>query len=463
MSQTLQYFMQLSAYPRPSKKEEKIRNFLIDFFSTKWYQYKVDNTGNLVVYVPAKNSSSEKCIILQSHMDMVCVKTSDSSHDFSKDGIEMYESEWYLHAKDTSLWADNGIWIALAMMSVDLPSHPKMELVFTIDEEAWMSGVLWFDFSLLSGTQIINLDMENENEICISSAWGLGITVQKELFFQEKKYNSYIFELFWMKWWHSWVEIHKNRGNAIKVFFHFLQQFSWKYELYFVQSWYASNVIPSKIKVWIWLEDANMFQQELEKYLQNVKDTYDCPSLWYILAESDEEYKAISDIDILVKMIVGVKDWVYNMSQKIQWLVETSMNLWMISIWANKMQLQYLLRSSDVWELWKVRKDLEMYVSSYDVSLSFDRWYEGWQDDPNSELLALTKQEFFHVLWKHPEVIAIHAGLECGSFVSGLSTQKVNAVSIWPNVFDVHSVKEKVEIASIERIEKILQWILEKI
>lgn len=463
MSQTLKYFQEITHYPRPSKKEEKIREFLIDFFSNKWFEKKVDKTGNLIVYVPAKNSDSKETVILQSHMDMVCVKTADSNHDFSKDPIQTYEKDWYMYAINTTLWADNGIWIAYCMAVIDFPSYPAMELVFTIDEEAGMSGILWLDFSLLSWTKIINLDSEDEDEICISSAGWSVFTTSKSLNFIKWNFPQYSLELFWMKWWHSGVEIHKNRWNAIKVLTSFISKYKNDLELSSINSWVASNVIPSKLNCILWISDAEDFKKEFSAHIETCKNTFDCPEIDFKIIKNNENLQILEKWIEILKDLDKIQDWVYSMSQKIEWLVQTSMNFWIIKTVWNTLENTYMARSSDNMELEELKENTCNYLGNIWFEISASRATPGWQDDPNSLLVQIAKEEAEKILWKAPHIRAIHAWLECGALVSWLNNPKVNAISIGPNIQFVHSTEERVEIESVKKIEKILEWILARI
>lgn len=463
MIQTLKYFQEITAYPRPSKQEEKIREFLIDFFSNKWFEYKVDKTGNLIVYVPAKNSDSKETVILQSHMDMVCVKTADSNHDFMTDAIQTYEKDWYMYALNTTLWADNGIWVAYAMATIDFPSHPKLELLFTIDEEAWMSGVLWLDFSLLSGTKIINIDSEDEDEICISSAGWMSFMCNKELNFINWKYPQYTLDLFGMKWWHSGVEIHKNRWNVTLVMLNFLAKYDKDLEICDIKAWVASNVIPSKLNCILWISDLEDFKKEFLLHLENTKSTFDCPEIDFKLTENDEKRKAIENGIEILKNLSQIKDWVYSMSEQIENLVQTSMNFWIIKVNDNNLEITYMARSSDNQDLEKNFTNTSEFLKSKWFEISASRWTPGWQDNPNSLLVQIAKEEWEKILWKTPHIRAIHAWLECWALVSWLNNPQVNAISIGPNIQFVHSTEERVELESVKKVEKILEWILARI
>lgn len=462
MPSTLDYFKQITQFPRPSKHEEAIRQFLENYFSSFGYKTALDSVGNLIVYVPAKNSTSTDTIILQAHMDMVCVKTSESTHDFSRDAIEWYEQDGFLRARGTTLWADNGIGIALAMKAIHLENHPALELVFTVDEEDGMSGVMWLDGSLLQGNKVLNLDSEDENEICISSAWGIGISGNISLKYTKSQYNSFRFELSSMKGWHSGVEIHKKRGNAIKLWLEILTNYEGKIEVSEVNAWIAHNVIPSKISSIVAIDSREKFEDFVRKSLENYKTQYDCPDLTYTLLEEDSK-EIIDRGERIWKELVQIRDGVYMMSQQIEGLVETSQNLGILKIENGKLTVVYLTRSSNNEALLAQKNDMEQRLVSLGFNVEFDRGYPGWQDNPNSSLLKTVVWVFEEVRWETPKVMAIHAGLECGALVNRLGRPWINALSFWPNIFHAHSVNECVEIASVERIEKILEEVLKRL
>jgi dipeptidase D len=349
------------------------------------------------------------------------------------------------------------------MTAVDFPIHPKMELVFTIDEEAGMSGILWLDFSLLSGTKIINIDSEDEDEICISSAWWIGILWSKDLEFTEWKYPKYSLELFWMKWWHSGIEIDKNRGNAIIVLLDFLVKYENTLELYDIKSGVASNVIPSKLNCIIGISDLEDFKNEFSKHLELTKNTFDCPEISFKLTENDKNIKVIENWIETLKELAKIKDWVYSMSQNIEDLVQTSTNFWIIKIEDSKLKNVYLSRSSDNEELKMIIAQNSQYLKEKWFEIDYDRWYPGWQDNPNSLLVQIAKEEWEKALGKTPHIRAIHAWLECWALVWWLNNPNVNAISIGPNIEFVHSTEERVDLESVKKVEKILEWILKRI
>lgn len=463
MPSTLDYFKQITQFPRPSKHEEAIRQFLENYFSSFGYKTILDSVGNLIVYVPAKNSTSTDTIILQAHMDMVCVKTSESTHDFSCDAIEWYEQDGFLRAKNTTLWADNGIGIALAMKAIHFENHPALELVFTVDEEDGMSGVMWLDGTLLQGNKVLNLDSEDENEICISSAWGIGISGKYTIKYTGSQLNSFRFELSWMKGWHSGVEIHKKRGNALKLWLEIVSTYQWKIEISKVDGWIAHNVIPSKVTSFIGVDSFRDFESHVVKSIEEAKNRFDCPEITYTIEEHTHLEKVVHTGDQLWEKLSQIPDGVYTMSQYIEWLVETSQNLGVLKVEESELSIVYLTRSSNNEALLAQKNGMEQHLLNLGGNVEFDRGYPGWQDDPNSSLLKTVVWVFEEVRWETPKVMAIHAGLECGALVNRLGRPWINALSFWPNIFHAHSVNECVEIASVERIEKILEEVLKRL
>lgn len=459
MSKSLDYFKQITQIPRPSKREEKIRDFLITWANSKGFENVVDKVWNLIVYVPGTNKS-EDSIIMQAHMDMVCVKTDSSQHNFETDLLDIYEEDGFLKAHNTTLWADNGVWIAIAMTSVDFASRPPLELVFTVDEEAWMSGALELDYSLLKSKKVINLDNENEQEICISSAGGIGINLEKKLEFENTSNSIYMFEISGMKWWHSGVDIDKNHGNAIEVFLWFLNISDSISGIWDVFSWIASNVIPNKFDCQISITDEGKFRKDLWDYLVLIKTKFDCPDISFSLEKLNSNGIIIKDWINLFKKISEIKLGVYKMSEKIPDLVETSINLWIIGVENEKLKLSYLARSSINSELYNLLKQVERHFLFMWFCLNLDRWYPGWQDDPDWILVELAKEQILKIIGKPAQIIALHAGLECWALVTGL-WDDANAISICSTMHDVHSTNERVEIASIERMERIIEGILE--
>ncbi len=439
MWKALDEFKKITKVPRPSWKEWKIRTYLSDWAVSRWYEHKSDSYGNIVIYVPSLRYPDSSAVILQAHMDMVCVKSNDSAIDFENDALDIFEEDWFLKAKWTSLWADNWVWIALAMTAADLDERPNLELLFTVAEEIGLLGALNCDFTLL--------------RICVSR------TIE-QISATLPQYNIKIKGL---KWWHSWVEIHKNHANSAMMIVEFLCMYPYNLELISISSWTADNVIPSSAEVIVWCANPELIKENLDKFLSSQKEIYDCPNVEYeiSLASNISPY-AIDLKDLLLEKIRWMKIWVLSYSTKISWLVQTSMNLWILSLDANKLEITYLPRSSDMSEFSKLLNDLERYYSS-DSYIFENHWsYPGWQDDPNWVLVSVAKESFMEVNGKYPEIIAVHAWLECWALVAWLGVW-ASAISIGPDMYDIHSIKERLNLESLDKFERIITSLLAKL
>ncbi len=456
----LDYFQQINNIPRSSGNEEWIKNFLISWAIEKKLDYKTDKKWNLVIYVPAtKGRENEEVLILQSHMDMVCVKRETSKHDFTKDPIEVLEKWGWYYAQNTTLGADNGIGMAMMMMTVDFKSHPKLELLFTVEEEIGLNGVLDLDITMLSGKKIINLDTEDEWEICISSAGWASIDIQWTYKLEHPTLDQYKININWMKWWHSGIDIDKNRWNALYLIAEFLATVDLNYELVSIQWWIADNVIPSEANFVVWLDYAWLFKSKLNDFIEDYKRKYNCPDLNFEIEET-ENRKPISPFYV-IQPIKFIPVWIHSMSEQIDWLVQTSVNLGKLEVGNGKIEGVYLPRSSVESELKKLIKEIELCYKRYNISTKVSGRYPWWQDSPDSELVKLVAPIMKKQLKKNPKILAYHAWLECGALVEKLWEQ-VHAISIWPTIKGAHSVEEKCKVASVKKYEKILKEILKK-
>ncbi len=454
----LDYFQQINNIPRNSWNEKWIRDFLISWAKEKTLDCKNDKIWNLVVYVPATKWYEDKeTIILQSHMDMVCVKRETSNHDFSKDSIEILEKRGWYYAKDTTLWADNGIGMAMMMASVDLDIHPDLELLFTVEEETWLWGVLALDKTMLSWKQIINLDTEDEWEICISSAGWARVEVKGNYEEQEPTLDQYKINIRWMKWGHSGIDIDQNRWNAAFLIIEFLSTLDLNYELVAIKSGTADNVIPSESEFVVWLDYAGLFKSKLEDFIEDYKSKHDCPNISFNMEETWT--REVISTFYIVQPVKQILVWVHTMSESIDWLVQSSINLGNIKIGAGNIEAIYLPRSSVETELEKIIFDIQKNYKRYNIDTNVINRYPWWQESPDSDLVKLITPIMKKVIKKKPKILAYHAGLECGALVDKL-WEWVHAVSIWPTIKDAHSVEEKCKISSVEKYWNILQEIL---
>lgn len=455
----LKYFYEISSIPRPSNKEEKIRQYLVDWSEKNDLDYKIDSIGNLVVYVPATDDKVwAETLIFQSHIDMVCVKADWYIHNFETDWLKIIEENWFLKALNTTLWADNWIWVAMMMATIHLETHPNLELIFTIDEEVWFTGVSDFDPSLVSWRKIINLDTEDLWDICISSAWWARIYVDWKLDLNFLNVSTYKVSISWMKWWHSWVDIDKNRGNAAYFWFEFFNGFVWNFEISQIVWWTADNVIPSNSFVVLWIEDLQSFENSLKNFVEIYKQNYDCPNLVYNIDKIEWNFWFVENKDKFISSVLWVNSWIFSMSDKIDWLVNTSINLWILELVDWTLHMTYLARSSINNELDELIENVVENYTKYWFEININSKYPWWQENPDNDIINTVFQSY-QKYYDNPKIVAYHAWLECWILIDRIGDW-CQAVSIWPTITWAHTIEEKVDISSIKTVCLVLEDIL---
>ena len=446
----MKYFETIATIPRPSKKEEKIRKRLLDRANKKWFETKEDAAWNVVISVASTTwREDEEVVILQSHMDMVCVKTLESDHNFMTDPISLV-TEWdRMTADGTTLWADNGIWLAMSLAACSIESHPALEILVTVDEEEWLNGALDLDPSIISWKLLINLDTEDLGEICISSAGGWRIDVTHTLHTDVAKYDQYKFSLTWFVWWHSWVDIDKNRWNAIYEYIKLIVLYTDTLEVSSISGWVADNAIPWYCTWVIWIKDREVFESYITSKINELQEKFENKDIWYTLEASTKKQEVITNILPVLEKIIEVDTWVQSMSTSISWLVQTSKNLGILSIKDKKLQCTYAPRSSDMPEhKQNILTIKEMYESIW-CTVTSRSIYPWRQQDPNDPLVLHTKKRYEQVYWSDVEIVAYHAWLECGALVEKMWPW-AQAVSFGPTILDPHSPSERCHLPSVK-------------
>lgn len=463
LEKTLNYFKEISQIPRCSKNEENIRNFLINWSKSKWFSYKTDKIWNLAIYVDWswKSKNSEK-ILLQAHMDMVCVKTKDSNHDFKKDPIQVIEKAWLLKAKETSLWADNGIWIAMAMALSESENHPYLELLFTVDEEKWMSWALNLDPSLISAKKLINLDTEDEWEICISSAWWSRLSLNQKLQTKTADKNIYKISVTWFSWGHSGVDINSKKWNAIEFIFLLLDNLKLNYDIVSISWWDAENAIPRNAEIILsTIYKDKQLELIIKSFSEFYKSEFEEEKLDFKLENLEWEYESIENTKDLKNAILAYTSWVYTYSEDIEGLPKTSLNLWLISLEKWKLNIEYLLRSSSDKELNHLKDSLLEAFKDRGFALEEKDPYPGWSQAKDSKFVLEFKDIYEKVIKKDVKILWYHAGLECWAIVSKL-WDWAEALSIWPSIVNPHTTNEYCDISSVEKILNLMSLYLER-
>jgi dipeptidase D len=469
-----QNFYNLTQIPRPSQHLEPVREFLVQFGQDLGLETSTDDAGNVIIRRPAAAGMEDrKGVILQAHMDMVAQKTPDKVHDFTKDPIEAYvEGEW-VTADGTTLGADDGIGLAMALsilQSETLEAGP-IEALFTVDEEYDMSGALGLQPGVLQGDILINLDWETEGSFCIGSAGGEYAQVQATYPEVDATEGMACYELrvAGLKGGHSGVDINLGRGHATKLLVRLLKDASQEdgLRLAGLSGGDANNAIPREASALVCVPESmkggfldrveafeDIFQQELvavEPDLQVEAVPADPPA--QVMEETAQ--------GTLINILYATPQGVMRMSDAVPGLVETSTNMGIVQVAQGDVAGTCFMRSSVDTAL----DDLGQMVASVwelaGVDASFTDRFPGWQPDPDSRILALMQDTYQDLYGQKPEVEAVHAGLECG--VIGANYPDLDMISIGPTLVDVHTPDERLEVASVQKVYDLLMATLEQV
>lgn len=456
------YFDEVCQVPRPSKKEEKIRAYLLDFAKKHNLEAKTDEAGNVLIKKAASAGMENlKTVILQSHIDMVCEKNKDTEHNFETDPIQTYiDGEW-LRAKGTTLGADNGIGVAteLAVLASDDIKHGPIECLFTVDEETGLTGAFALKEGFMNGDILLNLDSEDDGELFIGCAGGANTTAIYP-FPTEKAPQGWFFFRVSVKGLtggHSGDDISKNRANANKLLNRFLVQTMQKYgiRLADIDGGNLHNAIPREAHALcaVPMEYKEAVRVDLNIFISEIENEYSAtePNLSMDLeSEAPVEYVMEQKaMERFLLSIYAVHHGVYAMSQDIPGLVETSSNLASIKVCDGTIKVVTSQRSS----ILSSRKDMSQMVSAAFIlggaTVTTGEGYPGWKPNPSSEILKIAVESYKRLFGVEPKVKAIHAGLECGLFLQKYPS--LDMVSFGPTLRGVHSPDERMLIPTVEK------------
>jgi dipeptidase D len=462
--EVLKWFEEIAKVPRVSKHEEKIREWVLGWAENHNLKSATDDAGNVVINVPAtKGYENSPTIIVQGHLDMVGEKTPDSTHDFSKDPIELiYAGEW-LKANKTTLGADNGIAIALAMaMILDKDvEHPPLELLLTVDEETGLTGAKQLKKGFVKGRILLNIDSEDEGVFTVGCAGGRDTEIEIPLRFEnaEEGASFYKVKAGGMKGGHSGVDIHKQRANAVKVLFRALDMLISEHDvrLAHVKGGSAHNAIPRDAEALVAfnkdvLKKVKSTLGEAEKILKNEFAGVD-PELNLKLEPMESDKRKVITAKAMTKAVEAVlalPHGVAAMSTAIPGLVETSDNLATISVKGNKLRILTSQRSSLVSRLTMLSRQIESAGRLAGGTAVTGTGYPPWEPNWDSPLLEKCKKIYKSKFGKDPVVEVIHAGLECG--IIGDKYPGMDMLSYGPTLKNPHSPDETLKITDIEKI-----------
>jgi dipeptidase D len=463
-------FENLNAVPRPSKKEEKVIQFIKDFGENLSLETYVDNAGNVIIKKPATPGMElKKTVILQSHLDMVHQKNSDTDFDFLSQGIESYIDGDWVTANGTTLGADNGMGVAAIMTllaSTDI-SHPSIEGLFTIDEETGMTGAFELEKGILEGEVLLNLDTEDDDEFSIGCAGG--IDTNSEIHFDtsliDSQFHGYTISVKGLKGGHSGMDIHLERGNANKIM-NRIHKVGVKYDLRIseVDGGSLRNAIPRESFSLIAVNSAS-FLADAEILVSEIKNEFNItePLMEVVIKKTELPTNGLSALDSskVVDSIYSIFNGVYKMSQSIDGLVETSSSLARVIVNEGKFLTQSLQRSSVDSSKFDIANSVGSSLKSIGAKVEHTGSYPGWAPNPHSPILEIMVPLYEKLYNEQPRVQACHAGLECG--ILNERYPGLDMISFGPTIKNPHSPDEKVHIGSVEKFWNFLLEVLVRI
>lgn len=467
-------FDEINQVPRPSKKEEKIRQYLLDFAAKHNIPVKTDAIGNVVMTKAATpGKENAPTVILQSHMDMVC-ESNDKNFDFENQPIRtIVEGEW-LRADGTTLGADNGIGMAaaLAVMVDNTLTHGPVEALFTVDEETGLTGANNIGADMLTGSILLNLDSEDDAEVFVGCAGGVDTTCTftYKRSFAPTDFHYFKFDVSGGCGGHSGCDIHLGRANANKIVARFIYGLSRKNEISLcnIEGGNLRNAIPRAAHAVFGIDGSSKekVMEAFNKYVEDIKVEFDGVenTLKLELTEVERPEYAIDSCTSqrLIEALYSAPHGVVSMSRELEGLVETSTNLASVKmIGDNEILVTTSQRSSVESRKWDIAYQVEALFRMAGAKVTHGDGYPGWAPNMHSTILKLASDAYEELYGIKPAVKAIHAGLECGLFLE--KYPHLDMVSFGPTLQGVHSPTERMHIPAVERFWGQLTRTLEKV
>lgn len=464
-------FADLNEVPRPSKKEERVIQFMVDFGNKLGLETATDKIGNIIIKKPATEGMEDRqTVILQSHVDMVHQKNNATEFDFDKEGIKMIVDGDWVKADGTTLGADNGIGVAAIMgllASSDIP-HPALEAMFTVDEETGMTGAKELDPSFYEGTILLNLDTEDDDEISIGCAGGIDTNTSYEYETVDSKSDvvTYNLELKGLMGGHSGMDIDKGRGNANKMMARLLVESPVQIMLHDMNGGGLRNAIPREAVATISVDsnDSEKFEGHVKTMAETFKVEY-APvetkiDLSVTKTETPSKMVANHDKEAILFALNAVFNGVFKMSLNFDNLVETSSSLAQVIIKDGSFETKSLQRSSVETTKDDVARTIRSVFDLLGADVEQTGDYPGWEPNPDSSILKTMREMYEKRFNEKPNVMACHAGLECG--ILGTHLPNVDMISFGPNIRHAHSPDECVQISSVQKFWGFLLEVLKE-
>jgi dipeptidase D len=467
------HFAALSAIPRASGKEAAAREYVLAQAARLGLEAIQDAVGNIVVRKPARPGRENAIMaVLQGHLDMVCEKNEGTAHNFDTDPIELIRDGDWLRANETTLGADNGVGVAsgLAMMESESVNHGPLEFLFTVDEETGLTGASEFPEGLLKAKYFLNLDGEEEGTLCIGCAGGLNTVARRKVARRPApRGKAFRVKISGLQGGHSGLDIHKGRGNAVRILGRVLQTAmnSLPVAVADMNGGSKRNAIPREAFAILVLDAAR--EQDLKVLLATMEaeaqadlGSFD-PGLQIAMESTGSPEQVLADADamLVVGLLASQHHGVLAMSPAVAGLVQTSTNLATVAVIGDEVVIETSQRSAILSSKLGAGAMVSTIFRHAGFTVEHTGGYPGWKPEPTSDLVRKSKAVHQEILGIDPELMAMHAGLECG--VIGEKHPGMQMIAFGPHIVDVHSPNEKLKISSVEPYWRFLSGLLERI
>lgn len=464
------YFEKMCGIPHGSRNTKQISDFCVDFAKEQGLEYYQDADNNVIIIKEASAGyENAEPVIIQGHLDMVCEKTADCPKDMEKEGLDIYIDGDEVKAKDTTLGGDDGIAVAMALAILEdkTLSHPRVEAVFTVDEEIGLLGAGSIDVSPLKGKTMINIDSEDEGIFTVSCAGGNTSDCRLPITRADYEGVVYTIEITGCKGGHSGVEINKGRSNPNVLMGRLFQDIKERASLQIisVEGGLKDNAIPVQAKAVVVCDQDIVIRASVEEMQKVFSEEFAAadPDIQITLTKADNVKEKVMEpvsTDRVIRMLTETPNGVQKMSQDIEGLVQTSLNMGIVQTQADYVRMSFCVRSSVDSEREMLNEQIGALLKELGGTMNVEGAYPGWEYKKDSRLRDLMVDVFKEQYGKEPTVEAIHAGLECGMFAGKIPG--LDCVSIGPNLNQIHTVRESMNIPSVQRVYEFVLEVLKR-
>ena len=465
------FFLDIANIPRGSNNTKAVSDYCVEFAKRNGLIFRQDDANNVIIKKPASLGYEKFApVIIQGHLDMVCEKDPDCTINFETDALEIKTDGEYIFANKTTLGGDDGIAVAyaLALLEADDIPHPPLEIVLTSDEETGMDGAIALDCSDLESKMLLNIDSEQEGIFTVSCAGGIHVTGELPLSFDSEIASGLKIRISGLKGGHSGVEIDKKRANANIIAGRLLSSVCKDYNvrLSSINGGLKGNAIPTECNIVLASDSYEEIPNKISDFYNKIKQEYkttDCDLKFETESFINQEISLVTcdETKNIASLLSDMPDGIKSMSEEIDGLVKTSSNLGILETRDNGIYLLSSVRSSDESEKISYSDEIFRHITSHNASAKKCDEYPAWEYRKISPLRDTMCKVYENMYQKKPVTEAIHAGLECGIFCGKI--ENLDCVSFGPDMFDIHTPKERLNIKSTQRTWEFLKNVLKEL